>query len=139
MFFIPVGKGDCSRLLNQGLALIDKGGPDYTTEGLKMLLSVYSLTVTDPGADQTAWNIARAFANLGETDKAYYYYSLIRECYPQSRFYSQLKNTTGATRSPPIIKEKSFTLSTSSNDSKAVRGAYGEDEGPLVSREIHVF
>ena len=77
--------------MNQGLALIDKGGPDYTTEGLKMLLSVYSLTVTDPGADQTAWNIARAFANLGETDKAYYYYSLIRECYPQSRFYSQLE------------------------------------------------
>jgi len=88
-FSIPAGKGDCSRLLNQGLSLVDKGGPD-TAEGLKMLLSVYSLTITDPGADSIAWNIARAFGKLGDTAGADYYYYLIRECYPMSKFYSQL-------------------------------------------------
>jgi N-acetylmuramoyl-L-alanine amidase len=90
-FSIPAGKGDCARLINEGLALINKNGRDNITEGLKMLLSEYSLTITDPGADQTAWNIARAFGLLGDTSSADYYYYLIRECYPGSKYYSELR------------------------------------------------
>lgn len=89
-FSIPVGKGDYRRLIRNGLGLINKKGASNTAEGLKMLLSAYSLSVTDPGSDDILWSIASAFNYLGERGKAYYYYSLLREGYPQSKYSALL-------------------------------------------------
>ncbi len=91
-FSIPAGKGDYAKLRERGLMLVHEISVSDVTEGLKMLLSAYSVSVPDLGSDELAWNIAGAFSRIGDEKMSFYYYSLIREFYPGSKYIQYLSN-----------------------------------------------
>ncbi len=97
-FTIDIKKGDYKRLVTEGTRLLKYKGK--YREGLKMLLSAFSMATTDPDADGLIWNIARGFNMIGDKVNSDYYYSKLYNFYPQSKYVSKLESRFRGYRFP---------------------------------------
>ncbi|MBN2039020.1 MAG: N-acetylmuramoyl-L-alanine amidase [Spirochaetes bacterium] len=87
-FTLEIKKGDYDRLVSEGIRYLNSWRS--RKEGLKMLLSAYSMSTTEPDAGRLLWNIARGFKLIGDTVNSEYYYAKLFYFYPQSRFSKKL-------------------------------------------------
>lgn len=98
VFTVAIKRGDYDRLVAEGLKLLKKRRTRI--EGLKMLLSAYSMGLTDPKADRLLWNIARGFALIGEKESSRYYYARLYHFYPGSRYLKGIERSIKGYRVP---------------------------------------
>jgi N-acetylmuramoyl-L-alanine amidase len=107
-FTLEIKKGDYDRLVSDGKKLINN--KVMQKEGLKMLLSAYSMGLTDPGADELIWNIGRGFDLIGEKTNAEYYYAKLYNFYPQSRYVKNLESRFRGYRFPVEYNGKNLEI-----------------------------
>jgi len=88
-FTAEIKKGDHERLAVDGAKLLQNKLKQK--EGLKMLLSAFSMGPTDPDADSLIWNIARGFDLIGDKVNSEYYYAKLVNFYPQSKYAKKLE------------------------------------------------
>ena len=86
-FTIKIRKGDYRSLIKKGKRYIKKKGK--VKEGIKMLLSAYSMASTSPEADSLLVSIAEGFKKSGDNYNAALYYNKLYHFYPDSRFSSE--------------------------------------------------
>ncbi len=107
-FTMEIKKGDHDRLASDGKKLLKNRITQR--EGLKMLLAAYSMSLTDPKADDLIWNIAFGFDLIGEKMNADYYYAKLYNFYPQSRYAKNLENRFRGYRFPVEYNGKNLAI-----------------------------
>ncbi len=80
---VEIKKGDYKRLVLTGRRYIKRKG--QIKEGLKMLISAYSMDKTGPQTDKILYDIALGFYYLGEKAQSQYFFNKLYYFYPQSR------------------------------------------------------
>jgi N-acetylmuramoyl-L-alanine amidase len=81
---VNIKKGDFKRLIKRGRYLLRSRY--RRSEGLKMLLSAYSMDKTGPETDSLLLDISRGFRYLGDLANSRYYLKKLHYFYPQSKY-----------------------------------------------------
>lgn len=85
---VNIKKGDYKRLIKRGRYLLKTKYGRY--EGLKMLLSAYSMDKTGPGSDLLFLDISRGFRSLGDPANSQYFLEKLSYFYPQSKYAQRM-------------------------------------------------
>ncbi len=107
-FTVEIKKGDYSRLISEGEKLLKI--PAKRTEALKMLLSALSMGLTDPDSGRVIWNIARGFELIGDRENSDYYYEVLYNFYPQSKYAKNCASRFKGYRFPVNYNGKSINI-----------------------------
>lgn len=87
-YFVPK-KGQYKNIAAKGIKLIKKG---KYKKGLKILLPIQMMLLTNPIIDEVTWHIAIAFKHLGYKGTSAYYFKRIYHFFPQSKYAKKIKN-----------------------------------------------
>jgi N-acetylmuramoyl-L-alanine amidase len=93
-FTVEINKGDFDYLVKRGRQLILECC--YVREGLKMLLSAYYMSPSDPGSRNLALEISNGFRLIGEYQTAEYYLSKAKHFYPDTALRQELFHNTAS-------------------------------------------
>ncbi|MBN2403598.1 MAG: N-acetylmuramoyl-L-alanine amidase [Spirochaetes bacterium] len=107
-FTIEIKKGDYDRLISEGIKFLNTKVKQK--EGLKMLLSAYSMGLTDPDAGRVIWNIAKGFNLIADKVNSDYYYAKLYHFYPQSKYAKNLEGRFKGYRFPVEYNGKSLKV-----------------------------
>ena len=97
-FTMAIKKGDYNKLVSKGIKYLNAWRT--RKEGLRMLLSAYSMGTTDPDAGRILWNIAKGFSLTGDRENSEYYYAKLYNFYPNSKYSKRLKHKFKGYRFP---------------------------------------
>ena len=107
-FTVEIIKGDYRKLISEGARYLKIKSKQK--EGLKMLLSAYSMGLTDPEAGEVIWNIARGFKLIGDSANSEYYYAKLYNFYPQSKYAKKLRGRFRDYRFPVEFNGKALQI-----------------------------